>query len=194
MLLHIGLLMAQKSKYLKGQLLLDGGKLAGSFFHRAVVLVCQHDAEGALGVILNCPAENTLGDSVVADLSEKLTEQTLFLGGPVKPEALSFLHSDLFVPHANVLPHLNLSHSLESLIELGESYSPTQQVKIFAGYSGWVAGQLEDEMLRGAWITHPASVELAFDPDTENLWKKILQEKGWEYQLLARSPEDLSSN
>lgn len=187
--------MAQKSKYLKGQLLLDGGKLAGSFFHRAVVLICQHDAEGAMGVILNRPAENTLGESIEAKLPDKLKGQVLFVGGPVQPQALSFLHSDAFVPHANVLPNLNLGHSLESLIELGESYSTTQQVKTFAGYSGWIAGQLEEEMERGAWITHPASIDLVFDPDTDKLWQKILvKQKGWESKLLAQSPEDFSWN
>src|SRR5688572_5370391 len=114
--------MAPKSKYLKGQLLLDGGKLAGSFFHRAVVLICQHDAEGAMGLVLNRPAENTLGEAVVAELPQKLKGHILFVGGPVKPDGLHFLHTDSFVPHANVMPQLNLGSSLESLIELGESY------------------------------------------------------------------------
>jgi putative transcriptional regulator len=186
--------MPVKSKSLKGQLLLDGGKLGGSFFHRTVVLICQHDAEGAVGLILNRPSENTLGESVIADLPDKLKNQSLFIGGPVKADALSFLHTDTFVPQANVLPNLNLGHALEGLIELGESYSTTQKVKVFAGYSGWTAGQLEDEMKRGAWITHPASIELVFDSDTNNLWQNILKTKDWEHQLLARAPEDFSWN
>ena len=173
---------------------MDGGKLAGSFFHRAVVLICQHDAQGALGLILNRPAEQTLGDAIAVDIPDKLRDETLFIGGPVQPQALSFLHTDTFVPHANVFTNLNLSHSLEGLVELGESYSVTQQVKVFAGYSGWSPGQLEDEMARGAWITHPANLDIVFDPDTDNLWKKILREKGWQYQLLAHAPEDLSWN
>ncbi|MFN7141446.1 MAG: YqgE/AlgH family protein, partial [Limisphaerales bacterium] len=74
--------MAAKTKSLKGQLLLDGGKLAGSFFHRAVVLICQHDAEGAMGVILNRPSETTLGESVVAEIPAKLKDEILHIGGP----------------------------------------------------------------------------------------------------------------
>lgn len=186
--------MAEQPKYLKGQLLLDGGKLAGSFFHHSVVLVCQHNAEGALGVILNRPGESTLGDSATVDIPERLQDLPLFIGGPVQPEAVTFLHTDTFVPHANVLPNLNLGQSLESLIELGESYSMTQQVKVFAGYSGWSPGQLEEEIRRGAWITHPASIDLVFSSDTENLWKNILRKKGWQYELLASAPEDLSLN
>ena len=123
-------------KTLKGQLILDNGKLAGSFFHRSVILVCQHDADGAFGLVLNHSTGNKVGEALVANLPEPLKEQPLFLGGPVQQQALSFLHSDDFIPDANVLPNLNLDHSLDSLIEIGDSYSPTQQMKVFAGYAG----------------------------------------------------------
>ncbi len=186
--------MSNASKFLKGQLLLDGGKLAGSFFHRTVVLICQHDAEGALGLVLNRASGNKVGEMLVADLPDNLKEQPLFLGGPVQPAALSFLHSDVFVPHANVLPNLNLGHSLDALLEIGESYSTTQKIRMFAGYAGWSPGQLEDEMKRGAWLTHPASLDLVFDSKPETLWKTILMEKGWEFRLLSEAPEDLSWN
>ena len=186
--------MSNASKFLKGQLLLDGGKLAGSFFHRTVVLICQHDAEGALGLVLNRASGNKVGEMLVADLPDNLKEQPLFLGGPVQPAALSFLHSDVFVPHSNVLPNLNLGHSLDALLEIGESYSTTQKIRMFAGYAGWSPGQLEDEMKRGAWLTHPASLDLVFDSKPETLWKTILMEKGWEFRLLSEAPEDLSWN
>ena len=166
----------------------------GSFFHRTVVLICQHDSEGALGLVLNRPSDNKVSDAITAEFPDRMKDMTLFLGGPVQPAALSFLHSDQFVPHANVMPNLNLGHSLETLLELGESYSTTQQVKIFAGYAGWSPGQLEDEIKRGAWVTHPASLELVFDSKPEGLWKKILNEKGWEYRLLATAPDDLAWN
>ena len=59
----------------KGQLLLDGGKLRGSFFHRTVVLICQHDADGAFGLVLNRATENVVGDVLVADWPEVLKSQ-----------------------------------------------------------------------------------------------------------------------
>ena len=185
--------MAEGTQFLKGQLLLDSGLLRGSFFHRSVVLICQHDPEGAFGIILNRPSGNKVGDSLVADLPEVLKEQPLFLGGPVQPSALSFLHSDDFLPDANVMPNLNLGHSLEELVDLGESFSTTKRVKLFAGYAGWSPGQLEDEMKREAWLTHPASLEIVFK-DPEKLWQKILLKKGWQHRLLADTPEDLASN
>ena len=186
--------MTESTKLLKGSLLLDGGKLRGSFFNRTVVLICQHDSEGAFGLVLNRPSENTVGDMLVANLPETMKKETLYLGGPVQPAAMSYLHTDSFVPDANVFPNLNLGHSLDSLVELSESYSSTQKIRVYAGYSGWSPGQLEDEMKRQAWLTHPASLDLIFNTDPSQLWQALLREMGWQYRLLAGAPDDLSSN
>ena len=186
--------MAASEKFLKGQLLLDSGQLRGSFFQRTVVLICQHDAEGAFGLVLNRAAGSNAGDMIVADLPDTLKACPLFLGGPVQPSALSYLLTDSFIPDANVMANLSLGHSLDTLIELGESFSPTQRVKMFAGYAGWSPGQLEDELKRDAWLTHPGSLDLIFDTGAEQLWQKILRQKGGQYRLLAQMPEDLSLN
>src|SRR5215468_4495927 len=167
--------MPEKSKYLQGQFLLDSGQLNASFFQRTVVLICQHDAEGAFGLVLNRTTGNKVGDMLVADLPEVLKECPLYLGGPVQPTALSFLHSDSFIPEANVLPNLSLGHSLDSLMEIGESFSTTKKIRMFAGYAGWSPGQLEDEMKRKAWLTYPASLELVFDTSPDQLWQMILR-------------------
>jgi len=186
--------MDTSQKSLKGQLILDNGKLRGSFFHRTVILICQHDSEGAFGLVLNRSTKNKVGEAVVANLPDTLKEETLFLGGPVQPQALSYLHNDAYLPDANVLTNLSLGHSLDSLVDLGESFSSTVRLKIFAGYAGWSPGQLEDEMKRDTWMTHPASLELVFHPNPEHLWPEILKEKGWKYKLIAESPEDPSWN
>jgi len=185
--------MAGKFKSLKGQLLLDGGNLRGSFFHRTVVLICQHDSDGALGLVLNRGSGNKVGEMIVEDMPDKLKEYPLYLGGPVQPAALSYLHTDHFLLNANVLPNLNLGHSLEGLVEIGESFSATQNVRVFAGYAGWSPGQLDDEMKREAWLIHPASMDLVFEKP-EELWQLILRKMGWKYRLLAEAPEDLSWN
>src|SRR3954454_1515256 len=119
--------------FLKGQLLLDSGQLRGSFFGRTVVLICQHDAEGAFGLVLNRATGSNVGVMIVADLPDPLKVCPLYLGGPVQPSALSFLHTDAFIPDANVMPNLSLGHSLDTLIEIGESFSATRKVKMFAG-------------------------------------------------------------
>ena len=186
--------MPKKFKSLRGQLLLDNGTLQGSFFQRSVILICQHDAEGAFGLVLNQATENKVGEALVANIPDTLKDLSLFLGGPVQPQALSYLHSDPFLPDANVMPNLTLGHSVDSLVELGSGFSPARQLRIFAGYAGWSPGQLDDEMRRDTWLTHPASLPLVFDANPGQLWKTILAAKGWKYRLIAESPEDLSWN
>lgn len=189
---------------LQGQFLLDGGKLRGSFFQRTVVLICQHDSEGAFGLVLNRSANSKVGDVIVANLPETIKERPLFLGGPVQPAALSFLHADGLLPQAkserpakpeaNVMSTISLGHSLDALLELGDSFAAGSQLRLFAGYAGWAAGQLDNEMARHDWLTHPASLDLIFDTDPALLWKSILRQKGPQNRLLADSPEDLSWN
>src|SRR3954447_24482283 len=118
--------MSAADTYLKGRLLLDSGQLQGSFFQRTVVLICEHNAEGAFGLVLNRVTGNKVGEMVVADLPDVLKDCPLFLGGPVQPTALSFLHAESFAPDPNALPevtpfvpeghvisNVSLSHSLE---------------------------------------------------------------------------------
>ena len=107
---------------LQGKLLLDGGSITGSFFNRTVVLICQHSTDGAFGLVLNRGAERTVGEAITDELPERIGDQDLWVGGPVQPAALSYLHSDEFLPDANVSPNLNLDHSLEDLVELGNSF------------------------------------------------------------------------
>ena len=179
---------------LKGQLLLDGGQLRGSFFHRSVVLICQHDENGAFGLVLTQPTTNKLADAVGAKLPGSLKGHILHLGGPVQPTALSYLQTDAYLPEASVMPRVNLGHDLDALVELGSSFSPAQQIKVFAGYAGWTGGQLEAELARKAWVVHPATIELIFDSEPSTLWREILRSKTWEHQLLAEAPDDLSWN
>ncbi len=183
------------TQWLKGQLLLDSGRLAGSFFQRTVVLICQHDEEGAFGLVLNRATGKTVGEMIVADLPDTLKDCPLYLGGPVQPTALSFLHTDTFLPDANVMPNLNLDHSLDALIEIGESFSAEKKIRLFAGYAGWGPGQLENELRHKAWLTYPASLELVFDVPPEKLWETVLRRKGgWRNKLRTLMPEDLSWN
>lgn len=179
---------------LRGNLLLDGGLLQGSYFHRTVILVCSHTEEGAFGLVLNRPSTATVGEALTADLPPGLKLEPLFVGGPVGESELSYLYSDNFLSDANVMLNLKMGHSLEELAGLGESLSTTQRIRVFAGYAGWGPKQLEGEMERGAWLTHPASPDLVFEECVQGLWKMILKTRGWKHRLLADSPDDPSAN
>jgi putative transcriptional regulator len=90
--------------------------------------------------------------------------------------------------------NLTLGHSLDALADLSESYSGSQKLKLFAGYAGWTAGQLDNEMARKDWLVHPGSLELIFSAEPDKLWRKILLQKDARSRLLADSPDDLSWN
>jgi len=186
--------MHESEPLFKGQLLLDSGQLRGSFFQRAVVLVCEERPGGAIGLVLNRASGTNVGGMLIAGLPQTLKGYPLFVGGPVEPSALSFLHTETLLPSANVLPNLSVGHSWEGLCEIEESFSPTRKMRVFAGYTGWSPGQLEEEVRRGAWIRHPASVPLVFETNPRQLWETILRQKGRRYRLLAQMPEDPSLN
>ena len=103
-------------KSLQGQLLIDGGSLAGSFFNRTVVLLCQHNEEGAFGLVLNRPMDKTVGEMILEDLPEPIQEQELSIGGPVQGQAMSFLLAEDYLPDASVIPNLNLELYIDELL------------------------------------------------------------------------------
>ena len=179
--------MPEKSKYFRGQLLLDSGRLQGSFFQRTVVLICQHDAEGAFGLVLNRSTGSKVGEMIVADLPDTIKECPLYLGGPVQPTALSFLHSENFDPGANVLPNLNLGHSLDALLDIGESFSADKKIRMFAGYAGWSGGQLEDEMKQNAWLVVDAAADdaIIFGGDHTGKWGDAIKRLGFDPGQIA---------
>ena len=181
---------------LAGMLLLDDGNLRGSCFDRTVVLVCSHDASGAMGLVLNRPGPTPLDAAFDRKLPSALRQRTLFSGGPVQPAALSFLHTGENDPASGSgMKGLILGHDLDALIALGKQAETGLPLRVFAGYAGWSAGQLDDELKRDAWLTHPASLDLIFDVAPETLWHHILRlRNGWRDRLLAIAPDDHSLN
>ncbi len=187
--------MAGGFRSLQGQLLLDGGNLMGSFFQRTVVLICQHDSEGAFGLVLNRNSGGKVGELIVADMPDALRDEPVYLGGPVQASALSYLRSDAGNDEEKVIANIALGHSLETLIDLSTTSANDRKIRVFAGYSGWAPGQLEEEMERGAWVTHPATADLIFHSEAGVLWRMILLGRAeWQYRLLAESPEDPNWN
>lgn len=186
--------MAKQQKSLKGHFLLDGGNLAGSFFHRSVVFICQHNAEGAFGLILNRPMGTTVGEALPGNLPESLQGLTLMNGGPVQPQALTYLYSEGGIVEQAIMTDLGMGHSLDELIELAEKPSLVRKIRVFAGYAGWSPGQLEDEIQRDAWMVQAANLDKIFSTKPEDLWRQIIVRKGWKHRLMADGPDDLSQN
>jgi putative transcriptional regulator len=144
-------------------------------FNATVTYLCKHDAEGALGVIINRPSETTLGD-VLAQFSLTPSErerarQPVLRGGPVEPERGFVLHRSTTKYDATLDPggeiKVTLSTDILNAVARGEGPEP---MVVALGYAGWGGGQLEAELLANAWLTVAADPAVVFDTPFEQRW------------------------
>jgi putative transcriptional regulator len=177
---------------LQGQLLIASPGLLDPNFRRTVVLVTEHNEEGAAGLVLNRPSPTEVSE-VVPQL-EPLVEdgEQVWVGGPVQPNAVLVL-GEFLDPDDAAVPLFG-SLGFPSLDEPDEVVPMTTRRRVFAGYAGWGSGQLEDELSREDWIVEPALPDDAFTEAPEELWRDVLRRKGGIYELVSRMPEDPSVN
>jgi putative transcriptional regulator len=177
---------------LQGQLLIASPALLDPNFRRTVVLVTEHNGDGAAGLVLNRPSPAAVAE-LVPEL-EPLVEdgEQVWLGGPVQQDAVLVLGE--FVDPDDAAVPLFGSLGFPSLEDPDEVLPVTTRRRVFAGYAGWGAGQLEDELAREDWIVEPARPDDAFTESPDALWSDVLRRKGGVYELVARIPEDPSVN
>jgi putative transcriptional regulator len=177
---------------LRGKLLIASPALEDPNFDRTVVLITEHGEEGAMGIVLNRPSESEVA-AVIPELEAIAGEEPIFVGGPVQPEALVVLgeFSDPDAAAWIVVAGVGLVSAQTDLDELPDS---VRRGRVYAGFSGWGPGQLEDEIEEEAWIVEaPMPAEL-FPEDPDTLWSDVLDRMGGEYAIVARMPEDPSLN
>jgi putative transcriptional regulator len=177
---------------LRGHLLISGASLWDPNFRRTVVLIGHHDDEGAVGVVLNRPLETTVEEAARPLAPLVLPGETLFRGGPVQPEAAVVLADFEDPGRAGVL-------ALDSIGFLPEEADPEslgglRRARVFAGYAGWGAGQLEAELDENSWHAIPARPEDVFTPRPEGLWAVAVGRLGPGFRLLATMPLDPQLN
>ena len=173
---------------LAGSLLLAHPAMQDPNFRRSVVLMSAHNAEGAMGVVLNRPLGKRLGELNGEFALGTLAGVPLFKGGPVQTEQLVLAawetRPDGFRLHFGIEP----DKAIQLLAEEGT------HVRAFLGYSGWSAGQLENEMKHRTWIVADVPEDLLTQPSTDVLWRNVLGREGPEWRLLADEPEDPEQN
>ncbi len=178
---------------LSGQLLVASPTLQDPNFARSVVLIGIHSEDGAMGVVLNRPSEVTVGEAVPQLEQAIAEEEHIYVGGPVQPSAIVCLaeFSDPEPAGLLVLGRIGFPAPDTDIEELAQA---TIRRRVYAGYAGWSAGQLDRELEDGDWIAHLASPDDIFSEDPEHLWPAVLTRMGGEYALLARMPPDPSVN
>lgn len=177
---------------LKGQLLISSGGLYDPNFRHTVVLVGEHNADGALGVVLN-RALNVTVDETLPALGELVGEgEPLYQGGPVQPTSPVLLVELARPDLADILVFGAVGFLVGDVPE--DAGPEILRARVYAGYSGWGPGQLEAEMEADSWIVDPATAGDVFTSQPDLLWSQVLQRKGPEYTRLSRMPFDPSMN
>lgn len=179
----------QSSKQsLAGSLLLAHPSMRDPNFRRSVVLMSVHNAEGAMGVVLNRPMGKRLGELNGEFALGALASVPLFQGGPVQPEQLLLVawqpQEDGFRLHFGLEP----DRAALLIAEQGT------HVRAFLGYSGWGGGQIEQELKQNTWLVADVSSGLLEGPQDVALWRSVVSSLGKEWRLLAEEPDDTSLN
>ena len=177
-----------------GQLLVATPLLGDPNFERTVVLLLEHSDEGALGVVLNRPSDLAVGD-ILPDWADLATPpDEVFHGGQVSTDSALALVRTTGEPVIGVrsLPHEVGVVDLDTPTELVQN--AVQALRVFAGYAGWGAGQLEGEIEEGAWFVVDTLPEDAFTADPDSLWRRVLRRQPHPLSLVASFPRDPALN
>ena len=162
-------------KSLKGQFLIASPHLADQNFYRSVVLMIQHDEQGAFGVVLNRPTNNMIADlwnlvsTAPCDVSEPV-----HVGGPVPGPVLA-IHSDPSQCEMEIIEGVYFASSKEAIFAIVSH--PQGPFRLFVGYSGWGEGQLDQEIESGSWLHGRATPEDVFS-DYDELWRRVSRRIG----------------
>ena len=178
---------------LRGQLLVSTPTLNDPNFSRTVVLIAEHSGDGAMGLILNRPLEVLVQDAVepLAQLVDQ--DDYMYQGGPVEPQAVLALAEfvDPSMAASLAFGQIGFVSADPDVDTLGPSLVRT---RVFAGYAGWGAGQLEAELKEEAWVVEIAHASDVFAEDAELLWASVLRRRGAIGEILAMMPPDPSVN
>lgn len=175
-------------------LLIAMPNMGDSQFAGSVVYLCEHDARGALGLVINRPGELTLGglfDKIGLKLEiAPMRDAPVFIGGPVQSERGFVLHEPIgrWSSTLAVDDNLGLTTSKDVLEAMPTGYGPDNML-ITLGYAGWTAGQLEGEIAQNAWLTVPLNVEqarqLLFSTPSEQRFQAACQLLGFDPYMLS---------
>jgi putative transcriptional regulator len=176
---------------LQGKLLVSSPALLDPNFRRTVVLIAHHDEDGAMGLVLTRTSDVKVVDAVPA--LETLVEDSDYVavGGPVQPEAFMVLaeFDDVEEAAAPVIGRVGFMPAEAEPADLSIT-----RMRVFAGYAGWGAGQLEAELEEDSWIVVGAEADDAFATDGDELWRRVIRRKGGKYALIESMPYDPTLN
>lgn len=178
----------------QGHILIAEPFLAGTYFNRSIILLATYSEQGAVGFILNKKVDYPVEDLFV---NFPDFDSEIHIGGPVGTDSIYFIHTlgDTIPGSIHIKDNLYWGGDFEVLktkIKLGLVNS--QQVRFFLGYSGWDAGQLEEEINENSWLVADVSQDDMMTIDENVMWAKSVRDMGGKYSMWENFPENPSLN
>lgn len=162
------------------------------FFNRSVTYVCEHNDEGAMGLVINQPVELNMAQllkqiEIQAEPDQKLERMPVFSGGPVATDRGFVLHSPQEGWRSSLLlgDGIMVTTSKDILEAFGSDRAPSKYL-LALGYAGWEAGQLEEELAENSWLTIPADADIVFNTPIQERWQKATAKLGIDVWQLSR--------
>ena len=176
--------------YLRNQFLVAMPSLSDEQFGQTVTLLCEHNDEGALGLVVNRPTDLKLADMLshlgldTSHFSE--AGPPVFWGGPVQPERGFVEHTEAgnWDATLTISDTLHLTTSRDILDALAAGSGPSHYI-VLLGYAGWDAGQLESEILHNAWLNTPVDQQILFDTPSSDRWQAATRLLGVDFTQLT---------
>ena len=167
------------SNSITGHFLIAGKQLRDPSFHRAVVLMVEHNESGSMGLVVNRPSNVSVARALSDPLDLAESDHLVYVGGPVEPSALFVLHSagEFEEGTSDVIPGIYVGSSpdvFEQVIEQVAGGNNDLAFRVFSGCAGWAPGQLDGELDRGDWHLLPAVAAQVIPPDPYKLWDELV--------------------
>lgn len=169
-----------------GKLLVAMPGIGDPRFDRTVIVMCAHDAEHAMGVVINRPKDELTLSDVLGHLGLKadddVAERTVLDGGPVRPDRGYVIHSADFAAGEatqDVAPGVRLT-ATRDVLEAVARHDPPQSFVLALGCAGWGAGQLEDELRHNAWLVVDFDDAIVFDQTHDDKWERAIKTLGFD--------------
>jgi putative transcriptional regulator len=178
----------------KGSILISDPFSDDVYFGRSVVLICEHNIEGTFGFVLNNYIDVDLHqlDDNFPNINARIS-----FGGPVSKENLYYIHSFSDITNTlEIREGLYYGGDFDEITDrIKNAKNPNKEIRFFVGYSGWSAGQLDEEIKNENWITaNNISTENIIDTKLDDLWRICLEKQGQRFQLMTKFPRNPMDN
>jgi putative transcriptional regulator len=178
----------------QGHILIAEPFLSGSYFNRSIIIIASYSEKGAVGFILNKKVDYPVED-IFVDFPDFDSE--IHIGGPVGTDSIYFIHTlgDVIPGSVHIKENLYLGGDFNALkLQIKLGLVDHTQVRFFLGYSGWDAGQLEEEIKENSWLVADISQADLMNLEEDTMWSKSVRAMGGRYSMWENYPQNPSLN